>query len=76
MLKLSPQQYQQLLQVEQLPSSTSREHYVQLAVQQLLLTDVEWELEAVRQGFTAGTNTKVRVGEDAPSLLHRACSCS
>lgn len=58
-LKLPRQQYQQLLQVEQLPSSMSREQYAAHAVRQLLVDDVQWQLEAVRQGFAAGTNIQV-----------------
>jgi hypothetical protein len=59
-LKLPAQQYQQLLEVEQLPASTSRQQYVAHAVRQLLVTDVQWQLEAVRQGFAAGTSLQVR----------------
>lgn len=58
-LKLPAQQYQQLLEVEQLPASTSRQQCVAHAVRQLLVTDVQWQLEAVRQGFAAGTSLQV-----------------
>ena len=59
-LKLPAAQYQQLLQVDQLPSTTSRQHYVLHAVRQLLVGDVEWQLAAVRTGFAAGTDIKVK----------------
>jgi hypothetical protein len=58
-LKMPLQQYQQLLQVEQLPTSMSRKQYVAHAVRQLLVVDVQWQLEAVKQGFAAGTNIQV-----------------
>lgn len=58
-LKLPSAQYQQLLEVEQLPSSMSRQQYVAHAVRQLLVADVQWQLKAVRQGFAAGTSTQV-----------------
>jgi hypothetical protein len=58
-LKLPRQQYLQLLQVEQLPSSMSREQFVTHGVRQLLRDDVHWQLEAVKQGFAAGTNIQV-----------------
>jgi hypothetical protein len=59
-LKLPTQQYHQLLEVEQLPSNTSRQQYVAHAVRQLLVTDVQWQLQAVKQGFAAGTSLQVR----------------
>lgn len=58
-LKLPAEQYQQLLEVEQLPSTTSKQQYVLQAVRQLLITDVHWQLQAIRAGFTAGTHKQV-----------------
>ncbi|WIA11861.1 hypothetical protein OEZ85_011947 [Tetradesmus obliquus] len=50
-LQLPQQQYQQLLQVEGRPGSTSKQQYIGLALQQLLVEDVRWQLEALQQGF-------------------------
>eukprot|EP00878_Enallax_costatus_P039215 GHUV01044779.1.p1 GENE.GHUV01044779.1~~GHUV01044779.1.p1 ORF type:complete len:179 (+),score=69.53 GHUV01044779.1:189-725(+) len=50
-LSLPQLQYQELLQVEGHPSNTSRQAYVDQAVQQLLVHDVEWQYQALRQGF-------------------------
>jgi hypothetical protein len=50
-LQLPQQQYQQLLEVEGRPGSTTRQQYIDLALQQLLVEDVAWQLEALQQGF-------------------------
>lgn len=68
-LKLPAHQFQQLLEVEQLPASMTRQQYVAQAVQQLLVTNVQWQLEAVRQGFTSGTSVQVGRLVHAPTLL-------
>jgi hypothetical protein len=59
-LALPTQQYRQLLEVEELPTTTSRQQYVAHAVRQLLVNDVAWQLEAVQQGFAAGTLIQVK----------------
>jgi hypothetical protein len=58
-LKLPAESYQQLLEVEQLPTNTNKQQYVAHAVRQLLVDGVLWQLTAVRQGFAAGTNVQV-----------------
>lgn len=50
-LKMPQQQYQQLLQVEGQASNVSRQEYVDQAVQQLLVHDVNWQYQALRGGF-------------------------
>eukprot|EP00878_Enallax_costatus_P039801 GHUV01045716.1.p3 GENE.GHUV01045716.1~~GHUV01045716.1.p3 ORF type:complete len:104 (+),score=44.19 GHUV01045716.1:189-500(+) len=61
-LSLPQLQYQELLQVEGHPSNTSRQAYVDQAVQQLLVHDVEWQYQALRQGFYTVMDRQVRVG--------------
>jgi hypothetical protein len=51
-LRLPSQQYQQVLQVEGRPADTSKQQYVDLALQQLLVEDVSWQFEALQQGFS------------------------
>jgi hypothetical protein len=71
-LKLPAHQFQQLLEVEQLPASMTRQQYMAQAVRQLLVTDVQWQLEAVRQGFTSGTSVQVSRLVHVPTLLSGA----
>jgi hypothetical protein len=61
-LQLPQQQYQQLLQVEGRPCSTTRQQYIDVALQQLLVEDVAWQLEALQQGFFTVLDRQVGCG--------------
>lgn len=72
-LQLPQQQYQQLLQVEGRPGSTSKQQYIGLALQQLLVEDVRWQLEALQQGFFTVLDRQVRHMADL-QLANLGCS--
>lgn len=76
-LSLPRSQYVQLLQLEQLPSGMRRQQYVQHAVQQLLVSGVAWQLQALRAGFSAASDVEVlsMCRLDGASLSAALCGC-
>lgn len=60
--QLSNQGYKGLLEAEGLPSTTTREQYMQQAVQHLLVDDVQWQYNALEAGFYAAVCKEVSAG--------------
>lgn len=75
-LKMPQQQYQELLHVEEQPSSVSRQAYVDQAVQRLLVHDVVWQHQALRQGFYTVVDRQVRMGSNEVICIMKVRRCT
>ena len=60
--QMSKQQFQELLQLEGLPSNCSREQYMQYSIEQLLgVGGAGWAMEAVGKGFWSAVEKEVSI---------------